>query len=134
MRSIIVSLAFCALITFFGVASGAQSPQVPATIREVFVDFTIQRITIEGDGFDTTGPVQVSLGLVGNISSLCNANLVSNRQSIVCNFSPGGLPPNGDYLLAVTTGTGNQAKSDTSDANPNGTNVCTPKAAPLGLV
>jgi hypothetical protein len=115
MRSIIVSLAFCVLIAFVGIASGGQAPQVPATIQEVFIDFTNQSITIEGNGFNTTGPVQVNLGLVGNISSLCNANLVSNPQSIVCNFSPGGLPPDGDYLLSVTTGTGNQTRSDTYD-------------------
>ena len=115
MRSIIVSLTFCSLITLIGVASGGQAPQVPATIREVFVDFANQRITIEGDGFNTTGPVQVNLGLVGTISDLCNANLVSNPQSIVCNFLPGGLPPDGDYLLSVTTGTGNQARTDTYD-------------------
>ena len=115
MRSIIVTLAFCVLITFVGIASGGQAPQVPATIQEVFVDFTNQSITIEGEGFNTTGPVQINLGLVGNISSLCNANLVSNPQSIVCNFLPGGLPPDGDYLLSVTTGTGNQARTDTFD-------------------
>jgi hypothetical protein len=115
MRSIIVSLAFCLLITFVGIASGGQASQVPATIQEVFVDFTNQSITIEGNGFSTTGPVQVNLGLVGNISGLCNANLVSNPQSIVCNFSPGGLPPDGGYLLSVTTGTGNQARTDTYD-------------------
>jgi hypothetical protein len=121
MRSIIVSLAFCALITFVGVASGGQAPQVAATIQEVFVDFNNQRITIEGEGFNTTGPAQVNLGLVGNISSLCNANLVSNPQSIVCNFSPGVLPPDGDYLLSVTTGTGNQARTDTYDLSIGGT-------------
>jgi hypothetical protein len=54
MRSIIVSLAFCVLIAFVGIASGAQAPQVPATIQEVFVDFTNQSITIEGNGFNTT--------------------------------------------------------------------------------
>ena len=106
MRSIIVTLAFCVLITFVGIASGGQAPQVPATIQEVFVDFTNQSITIEGEGFNTTGPVQINLGLVGNISSLCNANLVSNPQSIVCNFLPGGLPPDGDYLLSVRRGLG----------------------------
>ena len=115
MRSAIVTLAVCYLITFIGVASGGQASQAPETIREVFVDFTNQRIAIEGDGFNTTGPVQVNLGLVGNISNLCNANLVSNPQSIVCNFLPGGLPPDGDYLLSVTTGTGNQARTDTYD-------------------
>ena len=115
MRTIIATLAFCVLITFVGVASGAQAPAVPATIQEVFVDFTNQRITIEGVGFPTSGPVQVNLGLVGNISSLCVANLVSNPQSVVCDFSPGGLPPDGDYLLSVTIGSGNQAKSDTHD-------------------
>jgi hypothetical protein len=115
MRSIIVSLAFCVLIAFVGIASGAQAPQVPATIQEVFVDFTNQSITIEGNGFNTTGPVEVNLGLVGNISSLCNANLISNPQRIVCNFSPGGLPPDSDYLLSVTAGTGNQTRSDTYD-------------------
>jgi len=115
MRSIIVSLPLFVLIAFVGVASGGQAPQVPATIEEVFVDFTNKRITIEGEGFNTSGPVQVNLGLVGNISSLCNANLVSNPQSIVCNFLPGGLPPDGDYLLSVTTGTGNQARTDTYD-------------------
>ena len=115
MRNIIVSLAFCVVIAFVGVASAAQAPQVPATIREVSFDFTNQSITIEGDGFNTTGPVQVNIGLVGNISSLCTADLVSNPQSIVCNFSPGGLPPDGDYLLSVTTGTGNQSRSDTYD-------------------
>jgi Collagen triple helix repeat (20 copies) len=88
---------------------------VPATIQEVFVDFTNQSITIEGNGFNTTGPVEVNLGLVGNISSLCNANLISNPQRIVCNFSPGGLPPDSDYLLSVTTGTGNQTRSDMYD-------------------
>ena len=115
MRSIFVSLAFCVLFTFIGIASGGQAPQVPATIQEVFVDFTNQRIMIEGTGFNTSGPVQVNLGLVGDISSLCNANLVSNPQSIVCNFLPGGLPPDGEYLLSVTTGTGNQARTDTYD-------------------
>lgn len=115
MRSIIVTLAVCVLITFVGIASGGQAPQVPATIQEVFVDFTNQSITIEGNGFNTTGPVQVNLGLVGSISGLCNANLVSNPQSIVCSFLPGGLPPDGDYLLSVTTGTGNQARTDTFD-------------------
>ena len=113
MRSIIVSLAFCVLINFVGIVSAGQAPQVPPTIQEVFVDFSNQRITIEGEGFNTTGPAQVNLGLVGNISSLCNANLVSSPQSIVCNFSPGVLPPDGDYLLSVTTGTGNQIRSAT---------------------
>jgi len=115
MRSVIISLAFCVLITFVGVASAAQAPQSPATIREVFVDFSNQSITIEGEGFNTTGPAQVNLGLVGNISNLCVADLVSAPQSVVCNFSSGGLPPDGDYLLSVTTGTGNQARTDTHD-------------------
>lgn len=115
MRSILISLAFCALITFAGVALGGQAPAVPATIREVFVDLTNQMITIEGNGFNTTGPVQVNLGLVGNITDLCVADLVSAPQSIVCNFSSAGLPSDGDYLLSVTTGTGNQARTDTHD-------------------
>jgi hypothetical protein len=115
MRNIIVSLTFCVLMIFVGLASGAQAPQLPATIREVFVDFTNERITIEGDGFNTAGPTQVNLGLLGNVSSLCVADLVSNPQSIVCNFSSAGLPPDGDYLLSVTTGTGNQSRSDTYD-------------------
>ena len=103
------------LITFVGVALGQQVHQVPATIREVFVDFSNQTITIEGTGFTTTGPVQVNLGLLGDISSRCTANLVSNPQTIVCNFLVGGLPSDGDYRLSVTTGTGSQAKSDTYD-------------------
>jgi len=115
MRTIIASLAFCLLMTFVGVATGAPAPQVQATIREVFVDFTTQTITIEGGGFDSTGPVQVNLGLIGDISSLCVADLVSSPQTIVCNFSPGGLPPDGDYLLSVKTGTGNPVSTDTHD-------------------
>jgi hypothetical protein len=115
MPRIIVSLAFCVLITSVKVSSAAQAPQVPPTIREVFVDFTNESITIEAEGFNTTGPVQVSLGLVGNISNLCIADLVSNPQSMVCNFSSAGLPSDGDYLLSVTTGTGNQSRTDTYD-------------------
>jgi hypothetical protein len=115
MQITLVSLAFFALSSFVEVALGAQAPQVPPTIQEVFVDFSNQSITIEANGFNTTGPVLVSLGLVGNISSRCTADLVSNPQSILCNFSSGGLPPDGDYLLSLTTGTGNQSRNDTYD-------------------
>jgi endosialidase-like protein/collagen triple helix repeat protein len=115
MRITLVSLVFFALISFVDVVSGAQAPQVPPTIQEVFVDFTNQSITIEGNGFNTSGPVQVNLGLIGSVSNLCVADLVSNPQTIVCTFSSAGLPDDGDYLLSVTTGTGNQARSDTYD-------------------
>ena len=117
MRSVIASLALCILMAFVGVSVEAQvgpgGPPQTAQLKidEVFVDFSTETMTIRGQNFDVG--FNVTLGTLGDISSLCVANLTVSPQTIVCNFST-GLPADGDYLLRVITGTG-QSQNDEYD-------------------
>jgi Collagen triple helix repeat (20 copies) len=82
------------------------TPPTPLTIDEVLVDFDPDTLTIKGQSFNggPSGPT-VFFGTLGNITNLCVPNFVAVPQQIVCSF-PSGLPPDGDYLLRVETGTG----------------------------
>jgi len=117
MRSVIASLALYILMAVVGVSVGAQvgpgGPPQTAQLKidEVFVDFSTETMTIRGQNFDVG--FNVTLGTLGDISSLCVANLTVSPQIIVCNFST-GLPADGDYLLRVMTGTG-QSQNDEYD-------------------
>ncbi len=111
------SLAGMVLLLAVGSAAlgqgGAKQPGGHLQINEVWVDFDAQTIQITGRDFDFGRPLRVSLGELGDISSLCAANF-SAPQTIVCDFSATGLPADGDYLLTVWTGVG-QSQSDEYD-------------------
>ena len=56
------------------------------------------------------GGRRVTLGEIGDVTALCTADFTP-PQTIACDFSGVGMPPDGDYLLTVATGNG-QSKSD----------------------
>jgi hypothetical protein len=96
-------------------AKGTKEPKVKLPkphlkITEVFVDSVNEVITIVVKDLDFgPGPLEVRLGdetsvHFGDISDVCDEDLVSIPQTIECDFSATGLPPDGDYLLNVTTG------------------------------
>ena len=86
-------------------ASAAQPPGKHLIISQVSVDFGAQTIVITGADFDFGAPLQVMLGEIGSITSLCSADF-NLPQMIACDFSSSGLPADGDYLLTVSTGSG----------------------------
>jgi microcystin-dependent protein len=95
-----------------------RQPRFQVAITEVFVDLGNELIVIRGEDFDFgPGPLLVALGdlenpAAGEITSLCVDNLSVVPQTIVCDFSADGLPPDGDYLLAVSTGNGRRMNAE----------------------
>jgi hypothetical protein len=95
-----------------GGISGSFFTSTPAetlelAISEIHVDFENKNIEISGAYFDLgLGPLQVTLGHIGDISSSCALNTASVPQTITCDFWSSGLPPDGDYLVRVSTGAG----------------------------
>ena len=122
LERIVSTLPVCLLMLGFpaqaGQGSSSNQPGHHLEITEVFVDFGAEAIVITGEDFDFgPGPLLVLLGDVGNpaagnITATCVANLVTVPQEIVCDFSGAGLPPDGDYLLAVSTGQGQSTSSE----------------------
>ena len=95
-------------------AKGGEKPGGHLRVIEVFVDSSAATIEITGEDFDFgPGPLMVSLGELGDISGLCVVNYTP-PQLISCDFSSGGLPADGDYLLTVKNGNG-QSHSDQYD-------------------
>ena len=96
-----------------------QQPGAHLKITEIVVDFDAETITIVVEDLDSgPEPLEVMLGdasNVGDISTLCDEDLLSVPQTITCDFSSdGGLPADGDYLVTVTIGAG-QSHSDEYD-------------------
>ena len=92
----------------------ASGPGRHLEITEVAVDAAAETITITGRDFDFGAPLVVELGELGAVTPLCTASFAPPPQTIVCDFSSTGLPPAGDYLLAVSTG-GGQSQGDEYD-------------------
>ena len=86
------------------------------------MNFNNETITIVVEDLDFgPGPLVVRLGDesgFGDITSGCVDDLISNPQTLTCDFSAAGLgtglPPDGDYLVNVATGDG-QSQSDEYD-------------------
>lgn len=87
-----------------------QQPGGHLRITEVFVDFSSDTITITGEDFDFGGPLEITLGEVGDISADCTE---LDAQTISCNLSASGIPADGDYLLTVATGAGQSQLTST---------------------
>ena len=95
-----------------------QQPGGHLVVTEVSVDFGYDTITITGENFDFNklSDLQVTLGEWGDITALCVSptSVDPTGTTIVCDFSSPGLPDEGDYLVTVSTGTG-QSQSDEYD-------------------
>jgi cysteine-rich repeat protein len=110
---VFLSIMMLGQLSFAAEPAGEQ-PGAHLKITEVFVDFDNQEIIITGEDFDFgPGPLEVSLGEFGTITDRCVPSF-SLPHMIVCDFSVGGLPADGDYLLTVATGAG-QSQSDEYD-------------------
>jgi len=101
-------------ISIAGVTLAAGPPGDHLNITEVFVDSDAGTILILGEDFDFGGALQVTLGEIGDITSDCTEDLVSDPQTITCDLSSNGFPVPGDYLLTVSTGNG-QSQNDEYD-------------------
>lgn len=86
--------------------SGSNLPGGHVNITEVWVDIDGDVINIIGESFDFGGPLQVTLG-GDDISADCT---MLDATTIECD----GVPADGDYLLVVSTGTG-QSQNDEYD-------------------
>jgi hypothetical protein len=85
-------------------AFAAKAPEPPLRITEVALNFLAETMTIKGQSF-ANGPLTVTLGNLGNITTQCATNFLAIPQLITCDFSStGGLPIDGDYLLRIFTG------------------------------
>ena len=107
LKSVLGAIAVAlAMATLLAHGRDWGRPKTQLRITEVSVDFNAQIIKITGSDFDFgPGPLRVSLGELGDISALCTDGLTS-PQFISCDFSAGGLPRDGDYVLRVVKGNG----------------------------
>ena len=84
-------------------------------IKETAIDFSLEEILVLVDGLDLApGPLLVTLGDLGDITILCTEDLLATPPTVVCDFSSGGLPVDGDYLLGIASG-GNNKYADLFD-------------------
>lgn len=105
-----LALVIAAALAVFPSAALAAPPGDHLLITAVHVDETLNTIMIMGQQFNFgPGPLVVTLGQVGNITSQCQTP-PPTAALITCTLS-GGLPPAGDYLLTVSNGTG-QSQND----------------------
>jgi cysteine-rich repeat protein len=117
---ILIWIIFCTGLACSSVIAAPQGeqPGKHLTITEVLINADDQTIEIFLQDLEFgPDPIKVSLGgelTFGDISSLCTADTVSIPQSIICDFTMTGLPPDGDYLLTVLTG-GGQSQGDEYD-------------------
>jgi hypothetical protein len=93
-------------------------PSAHLDIIEVSVDFDASTVVIRGRDLGFGGSPRVSLGTLGDVTPLCTPQLTP-PETITCDFSVAGMPPDGDYRLAVSTGNG-QSKNDTYDLTIGG--------------
>jgi alpha-tubulin suppressor-like RCC1 family protein len=87
--------------------------QAPLTINEVRVDSAAARIVVTGHDFGSGRGLKVTLGEIGDITRACSLQATS-PQTVVCDFSRVGLPPAGDYRIALIAGS-NPGESGTFD-------------------
>ena len=128
--SIAVALTAGALMT----AEKGGKPGHHLRVTEVHIDFDTEVIGVTGDDFDFgSGPLLVSLGTLGDISSICMVDFTLPHR-ISCDFSgAGGLPSDGDYLLTVANGTG-QSQSDQYDLTIVAGCACDPAPVCVGFL
>ncbi|MGJ8689072.1 MAG: hypothetical protein ACSHXZ_06060 [Gammaproteobacteria bacterium] len=88
--------------------SSKSSKSKTLSILGAVADFDAQAIYIIGQGFDNGDAPQIDLGALGNISDSCTSDLSPSPQVISCDFSNGGMPTAGTYLLNVNTGNGSK--------------------------
>ena len=96
--------AFCSQ----AVAKTSKTNQV-VVIKEAAIYFNLDEILVLVDGLDLApGPLLVTMGDLGDITSLCTEDLLATPPTVLCDFSLGGLPVDGDYLLGISSGTNNK--------------------------
>jgi len=98
----ISTLAALFLFTEMALAAPRSPPQL--LVDEAYVDFPTHTITIRGQHFDNSGALKLTLGSFRYTSDRCVADVQVVPHTNVCEFSPGGLPVDGDYLLTVSRG------------------------------
>ena len=139
LSSILGKVFLLLLICVFSqqaMAKAGSAKQV-VVITEAAVDFGIEDILLLVEGLDLApGPLQVNLGDLGDITSLCTQDLVATPPAVTCDFSSSGLPLDGDYLLGVASGN-NGKYADTFNltivaAGPTGPEGPTGPAGPTG--
>jgi len=117
------------------VAKTSANNQV-VVIKEAAVNFGLDEILVLVDGLDLApGPLLVTLGDLGDITSLCTEDLLATPPTVLCDFSL-GLPVDGDYLLGISSGT-NSKYADLFDmtivaAGPTGPEGPTGPGGPQG--
>lgn len=89
-------LAVC-LLCF---SSAAADSVLQLEIKEAHIDFDLDRITLYGSNFDNGSAPAVTMGELGLIE------VGSYTADEIVLVFPDGLPSDGDYLLAVRTGSG----------------------------
>lgn len=114
------------LVVPAAVSAAPKPPGKHLNVTEVTIDFATEMLRIISEDFDFGGPISVSLGEIGDISSLCALDVSGSPHQIHCDFSAAGLPPDGDYLLTVATGN-EQSQSDEYDLTIGGVD---PKGEP----
>ena len=113
IQPILVSMftmaVFFVSTTALAVTPNPTPPGNHLNITEVAVDFDTSMIVITGEHFSFGNTLDVTLGGFGTL----NIVGVPTDTDIVVDFPAGGLPA-GDYLLTVSTGTG-QSENDEYD-------------------
>ncbi len=113
-----MGLVVCLALSIM-VQSAFAGKRTQTSINEVFVDYDSNSIVISGNGFAPRrkGGLAVVLGDpvggFGDITEACVLDATATPQTIEC-ILPDGLPPDGDYLLTVSIGTG-KTKNDEYD-------------------
>lgn len=131
-------LLFLCVFCSQAIAKASSSKQV-VVIKEAAIDFGTDEILILVDGLDLApGPLLVTLGNLGDITSLCTEDLLATPPMVLCDFSSGGLPVDGDYLLGIASGS-NSKHADLFDitivaAGPIGPEGPTGLTGPTGPV
>ena len=137
--ALVTTIALAVALAVLPPSALATPPGDHLLITAVQVDETLDTITIMGQQFNFgTGPLVVTLGQVGDITAKCQTP-PPTATLITCQFSVGGLPPAGDYLLTVSNGTG-QSQNDSyaltigavGAQGPRGATGATGPAGPTG--
>jgi hypothetical protein len=107
-------LAWIVILSLVVLAPSAAAQKQPGghlEISGVAIDFDLETLLILGQDFDFGAPLTLTLGTLGEITGLCTMN---SPTQILCDFTPVGLPADGDYLLTVYSGNG-QSQGDEYD-------------------
>ena len=94
-------ILFILSLLLIGSAVIWAAPKPPGqhlNVTEVSIDFVAEMLRITGEDFDFGGPIAVTLGEIGEITSLCALDVAALDAAFMAQRPKGRLPVPGSWI------------------------------------